>query len=234
MHAPVRPTTSVEDYVKAIYKAREWHREPVTTSVLAAWFGVAAPSVSDMVRKLADRGLVDHVPYKPIELTERGRLLAMRMVRRHRLIETYLVRELGYTWDEVHDEAEVLEHAVSDTFLDRIAHRLGDPRHDPHGDPIPGADGAVALPAAVPLPDLPPGLPPDRPGTVVRVSDADPGVLRALSVYGIGPGTSVRRLASEPGPVRVDVDGAGAREIPVALARAVWVEPPAPDHDHET
>ena len=142
------PSSSIEDYVKVIYSYTEWQDKPITSSQLALRLGVANSSVSEMVRKLKDQGLVDHQPYSAIRLTPEGMRLALSMVRRHRLIETYLVEELGYSWDEVHDEAEMLEHAVSDTFIERMAAKLGHPERDPHGDPIPAADGTVELPHA--------------------------------------------------------------------------------------
>ena len=132
------PSSSIEDYVKVIYSFTEWQDKPITSSQLAQRLGVANSSVSEMVRKLKDQGLVDHQPYSAITLTRDGVRLALSMVRRHRLIETYLVQELGYRWDEVHDEAELLEHAVSDTFIERMAAKLGNPVRDPHGDPDPG------------------------------------------------------------------------------------------------
>ncbi|MFF2773189.1 iron dependent repressor, metal binding and dimerization domain protein, partial [Streptomyces bacillaris] len=138
--------------------------------------------MSDGIRRLADQGLVVHEPYGAIELTEDGRRGAVAMVRRHRLIETFLVEELGYGWDEVHDEAEVLEHAVSDGLVDRIDRRLGFPARDPHGDPIPTADGTPRRPEAVPLLNAETGVP----LTVLRISDADPAVLRYLGERGIG------------------------------------------------
>ena len=140
------PSSSIEDYVKVIYGFTEWQDKPITYSQLAQSLGVANSSVSEMVRKLKDQGLVDHKPYSAITLTDSGVRLALSMVRRHRLIETYLVQEFGYSWDEVHDEAELLEHAVSDTFIERMATKLGNPQRDPHGDPIPAADGTVLLP----------------------------------------------------------------------------------------
>jgi DtxR family Mn-dependent transcriptional regulator len=126
--------TAVEDYLKVIYAHTEWQPEPMTSSQLAARLMLAPSSVTEMIKKLAARGLVEHVPYGAITLTSEGRKQALRMVRRHRVIETWLVRELGYGWDEVHDEAEVLEHAISDRLLDAIDDLLGRPSADPHGD----------------------------------------------------------------------------------------------------
>src|SRR5699024_5087936 len=175
-----KTTVAAENYVKIIYAAQEWHPAPVTTSTLATRLGVGAPSVSEMVRRLRDQGLVTHEPYGPVALTDDGRALALRMLRRHRLIETFLVAELGYTWDEVHDEAEQLEHVISDRMLDRMSAALGHPTRDPHGDPIPTADGTVDQPDAVPMGDIEAG----EVGRVARLSDADPDLLRYLGDEG--------------------------------------------------
>lgn len=171
--------TAIEDYVKVIYAHTEWQPEPITTGALAAKLGLAASSVTEMVKKLVAQGLASHEPYGAVELTPDGLALALRMVRRHRLIETWLVDHVGYSWDEVHDEAEVLEHAVSDRLLAALDAQLGHPTRDPHGDPIPQADGRVPLRPAVLLADAPDG------GVVVRVSDRDPLLLRHLEAEGI-------------------------------------------------
>src|SRR3954468_13227920 len=141
-------TTVAQDYLKTIWSAQEWSPDKVSTKLLAERIGVSASTASESIRRLADQGLVDHEKYGAVTLTERGRLAALAVVRRHRLLETFLVRELGYGWDEVHDEAEILEHAVSDRMLDRIDAKLGYPTRDPHGDPIPAADGEVPTPPA--------------------------------------------------------------------------------------
>lgn len=159
----------------------------MTSSQLAARLGLAPSSITEMVRKLSLQGLVEHARYGAIVLTPRGRTEALRMVRRHRLIETWLVREFGYGWDEVHDEAEVLEHALSDRLLDAIDARLGHPTADPHGDPIPAADGSVPALTGVLASSLSPG----NVAHIVRISDRDPAVLRRLAEAGIGIGTSV-------------------------------------------
>jgi DtxR family Mn-dependent transcriptional regulator len=170
--------TAIEDYVKVIYAHTEWQPEPITTGALAARLGLAASSVTEMVKKLVAQGLVAHEPYGAIELTPDGTALALRMIRRHRLIETWLVNHIGYTWDEVHDEAEVLEHAMSDRLLDAIDAQLGHPVRDPHGDPIPAPDGAVQRPSARLLADC-------EGGRVARISDRDPLLLRHLEAEGI-------------------------------------------------
>jgi DtxR family transcriptional regulator, Mn-dependent transcriptional regulator len=176
---PGTTPTAMEDYVKVIYAHTEWQSQAITTNALAARLGLAASSVTEMVKKLTAQGLAHHEPYGAIELTERGRALALTMVRRHRLIETWLVERFGYRWDEVHDEAEVLEHAMSDRLLDAIDEQLGRPARDPHGDPIPAADGTLVLPEAVVLAEAASG------GRVVRISDRDPLLLRHLAAEGI-------------------------------------------------
>ena len=153
----------------------------VSTKLLAERIGVSASTASESIRKLADQGLVDHEKYGAVTLTDAGRAAALAMVRRHRLMETFLVRELGYSWDEVHDEAEVLEHAVSDRMLARIDAKLGHPTRDPHGDPIPAADGHVPSPDARQLSVCRDG----DTGVVARISDADPEMLRYFDTVGI-------------------------------------------------
>src|SRR3982750_441989 len=149
-------TRSVEDYLKAIYQLSPQGR-PASTSEIAQLLALSHPSVTGMVKRLSEHGLLEHVPYRGVQLTEEGRRAALRMVRRHRLIEAYLVEFLGYSWDAVHDEAERLEHAVSDTLVERMATSLGHPNADPHGDPIPAADGSIEELACTPLSDVPVG-----------------------------------------------------------------------------
>ncbi|WP_433733065.1 metal-dependent transcriptional regulator [Nocardia sp. CA-129566] len=180
-------TSVAQDYLKVIWTAREWSQEKVSTKLLAERIGVSASTVSEAVRKLADQGLVEHARYGSITLTEHGRRAAVAMVRRHRLIETFLVNELGYGWDEVHDEAEVLEHAVSELLMARIDAKLGYPDRDPHGDPIPSADGAVPTPPARQLSDFRAG----ESGHVARISDADPDMLRYFDSVGIALDTPI-------------------------------------------
>src|SRR5918993_593194 len=149
-------TRSVEDYLKAIYQLSPEGR-PASTSEIANLLALSAPSVTGMVKRLSEHGLLEHIPYRGVQLTEEGRRAALRMVRRHRLIEAYLVEFLGYSWDTVHDEAERLEHAVSDTLVERMATALGHPTVDPHGDPIPTEDGSIDEPDFVRLADVSPG-----------------------------------------------------------------------------
>ena len=177
-------SASTQNYLKAIWSLEEWSNMPATASALAERMGLRASSVSDGLKRLAAADLIEHQRYGTIELTELGRTYAVAMIRRHRLIETFLVETLGYTWDRVHDEAEVLEHAVSDFMIERIDTVLGHPSRDPHGDPIPDASG--------PLSQCEPGE------TVVleRINDSDPKLLRYLSEHGFTPGA---HLAIEEG-----------------------------------
>lgn len=178
---------AADDYLKTVYAHTEWQDAPITPSVLAAKLGIAPSSVTEMVKKLAAAGLVSHVPYGAVRLTEAGTKRALAMVRRHRLVETWLVQEFDYGWDEVHDEAEVLEHTISDRLLEGIDARLGRPRFDPHGDAIPDAEGRIDRAPFVLLADAPVG----HIGRVLRVSDQDPEVLRAVEAAGIAVGVEV-------------------------------------------
>src|SRR3954466_6955795 len=180
-----------QDYLKVIWTAQEWSVDKVSTKMLAERIGVSASTASESIRKLADQGLVDHEKYGAVTLTAAGRQAALAMVRRHRLMETVLVCELGYSWDEVHDEAEVLEHAVSDRMLDRIDAKLGHPTRDPHGDPIPAADGQVPTPDARQLSVCQNG----DAGTVARISDSDPEMLRYFDSVGISLDSRLQVLA---------------------------------------
>ena len=223
------PSSSIEDYVKVIYGFTEWQDKPITSSQLAQRLGVANSSVSEMVRKLKDQGLVDHKPYSAITLTPAGIRLALSMVRRHRLIETYLVQELGYSWDEVHDEAELLEHAVSDTFIERMAAKLGDPQRDPHGDPIPTADGVVLMPEAQLLGELDPG----HTGRITRISDDNPDLLRYLAAENIDLDAEVEVMGRKPfgGALVVRINNAGrTRDYDLAdeITAALWVHTDQP------
>ncbi|WP_105566654.1 metal-dependent transcriptional regulator [Microbacterium halophytorum] len=185
---------AIDDYLKTIYAHTEWQDDPITPSVLAASLGVAPSSVTEMVKKLAKQGLVVHEPYRAVRLSEAGEKRALEMTRRHRLIETWLVREFDYAWDEVHDEAEILEHAISDRLLEKIDDRLGRPRFDPHGDAIPDAAGHVAREPFVLLAEATEG----HAGRVLRVSDRDPELLRAIEAAGLAVGATHR--AGDPVP----------------------------------
>ncbi|MCM3780849.1 metal-dependent transcriptional regulator [Microbacterium hydrocarbonoxydans] len=204
---------AADDYLKTVYAHTEWQDAPITPSVLAAKLGIAPSSVTEMVKKLAAAGLVSHVPYGAVRLTDAGTRRALAMVRRHRLIETWLVQEFGYGWDEVHDEAEVLEHTISDRLLEGIDERLGRPRFDPHGDAIPDADGNVDREPFVLLADAPAG----HTGRVLRVDDRDPELLRALDALGLVVAATVETTASG-----IRLDGADV-ELPDGAADVVWL-----------
>ena len=197
-------TRSVEDYLKAIYRLTPEGRT-AGTSEIASLLELAPASVSGMVKRLSEHGLLEHVPYKGVQLTEEGRRAALRTIRRHRLIEAYLVAFLGYTWDTVHDEAERLEHAVSDQLVERMASVLGHPSVDPHGDPIPDVDGAIHEPASTPLSDLPEGIPVE----LRRVDESDPERLRYIASIGLQPGARVLVVDRQPfdGPITIEVEG---------------------------
>ncbi|HWA57782.1 MAG TPA: metal-dependent transcriptional regulator [Gemmatimonadales bacterium] len=211
-------TRSAEDYLKAIYHLTTVGT-PATTTDLAQALDLAPASVSGMLRRLAEQGLVDHEPYRGVTLAREGRRIALRMLRRHRLIEAYLVAHLGYSWDTVHDEAERLEHAVSDTLVERMAKVLGNPQVDPHGDPIPGPDGSLAEVVYVPLADLAVG----DAAEIRRVNTSQADRLRYLGATGLTPGTRISLVSREPfqGPLRVRV---GDREQVIGheLAEMVW------------
>lgn len=189
-----RLSVSTQNYLKAIWTLQEWSHAPVTSSTLAAKVGVKLSTASDAVRKLTEQGLIEHARYGAVSLTAQGRAHALAMVRRHRLIEAFLVQALGYRWDQVHDEAETLEHAVSDFMIDRIDAHLGHPTRDPHGDPIPSADGTVEMPEAVLLSQISPG----SRVRVERISDADTGLLQFFADRGIGVGSVVEVRAGAP------------------------------------
>jgi DtxR family Mn-dependent transcriptional regulator len=197
-------TRSVEDYLKAIYQLAATGGT-VGTSGIAQRLELSAPSVSAMVKRLSEQRLVEHVPYRGVVLTEEGRRIALRMLRRHRLIEAYLVARLGYTWDTVHEEAERLEHAVSDTLVERMAAALGNPGFDPHGDPIPTAEGALPEQRCVPLAEVAVG----DTVRIARVDEREPERLRYIASFGLQPGAEVTVLDHQPfrGPITVRTHG---------------------------
>ncbi len=184
---------AVEDYVKHIYKLSSEDRK-ATTKELADRMALGQGTVSGMLKQLAARGLVEHKPYKGVELTDRGRRLAVRMIRRHRLIELFLVEKLGYAWHEVDDDAERLEHAVSDRLVERIDKLLGHPDVDPHGAPIPTASGQVASQDFRVLAELGPG----EAGVIRRVADSDPQFLEFLHDRGLHLNERVEVVATGP------------------------------------
>ena len=219
----------VEDYLKAIYDL-ERVGDPATTNDIAVRLAISPASVSGMVRRLADQGLITHEPYRGVRLTTGGRHAALRTLRRHRILECYLTEVLGYPWDRVHEEAERLEHAASEELIERMAAALGDPVQDPHGAPIPTRDGRVEEARLRSLAEVSPG---ER-LRVRRVEDEDAERLRYLAELGIRPGARVRILDKAPfdGPITLWVDEAGggaARAIGVTLAAQVFVEVAAPE-----
>jgi DtxR family Mn-dependent transcriptional regulator len=217
-------SSAVEDYAKAIY-ALETRGEgaAVSTNAIAERLGVTAASASNMVKKLDTLGLVRHVPYRGVQLTPDGVKVALEVIRHHRLLELYLAETLGVPWDRVHDEAEVLEHVLSEELEELIAAKLGHPTHDPHGDPIPSRDLEIEEGSSTMLQELEPGTS----GVFVRVSDSDPAMLRYLADRGIRPGASFTVVDKQPfdGPVFARFgDDPDVHIIGGALARAMRVE----------
>ena|SRR5947209_12625824 len=214
-------TSAVEDYAKAIYALETRAGSAVSTNALAERLGVTAASASSMVKKLAEMGLVAHEPYRGVRLTPKGVKVALEVLRHHRLLEVYLAVELGVPWDRVHDEAEVLEHVLSEELEEIIAAKLGHPTHDPHGDPIPTADGRIEELATEALSDAEPGVR----GRFVRVSDSDPEMLRYLAARGIAPGDDFEVIEKQPfdGPLFARF-GDEVHVLGGALARAMRVE----------
>jgi DtxR family transcriptional regulator, Mn-dependent transcriptional regulator len=212
---------AVQDYAKAIYALELREGEAVSTNALADRLGVTAASASGMVKRLDELGLVEHQPYRGVSLTENGRRVALEVMRHHRLLELYLVKSLGVPWDRVHQEAEVLEHVLSEELEDLIAAKLGDPTHDPHGDPIPTRDLTIEEGSTVSLQTLEVG---DR-GTFTRVSDSDPEMLRFLAERGIAPGDRLEVVEKQPfdGPLFV-LFGDHVHVLGGALAQAMRVE----------
>jgi DtxR family transcriptional regulator, Mn-dependent transcriptional regulator len=211
----------IQDYAKAVYVLETRSGTAVSTNDLAGRLGLTAGSVSAMIRKLSELGLIEHEPYRGVRLTERGREVALEVLRHHRLIELFLAEELGMPWDRVHAEAEVLEHVISEELEQLIAARLGDPTVDPHGDPIPSARFEIDERPTRSLDELAPGAV----GRFVRVSDSEPAMLRYLSEQGIELGDVIKVARRQPfgGPVFVRI---GEREEPIGgdLARAMRIE----------
>ena len=216
---------AVEDYLKAIFHLSGGERGTAGTSAVAERLGVTAGSVTGMLKRLAEQGFVEHVPYYGAKLTDSGMERAVATIRRHRIIELFLVEVLGYAWDEVHEEAEALEHTASARLVDRMSEVLGAPESDPHGAPIPSADGSFHE-------ERYPSLAEIEPGTRVvlrRVSDEDAEALRYLAGMRMLPGTEVEVLERAPfeGPLRVRVGGAGGAEQVIGrrFAATLQVEP---------
>ena len=221
MATPDSISAAIQDYAKAVYALESRGGAAVSTNDLAERLGVTAGSVSSMVRKLSEVGLVEHVPYHGVRLTEEGRRVALEVLRHHRLLELFLAEELGMPWDRVHAEAEVLEHVISEDLEQLIAARLGNPTVDPHGDPIPTAEFEIEERVTRSLDELPVGTR----GCFVRVSDSDPEMLRFLAERGIAPGDELEVIDKQPfdGPLFVQF-GEDVHVLGGGLARAMRVE----------
>ena len=225
---------AIEDYSKAIYTLETRTDEPVSTNALAERLALTTGSVSGMLKKLDELGLISHVPYRGVRLTPDGRKIALEVIRHHRLLELYLAEALNMPWDRVHDEAEVLEHVLSDELEELIAAKLGNPTIDPHGDPIPNADLEIEEHPTCSLESLAPG----EGGVFVRISDSDPEMLRYLASQGIRPGLRVQVLERQPfgGPLVVQV-GARKRTLGGELSLAMRVDmqraPKSPVVEHD-
>jgi DtxR family Mn-dependent transcriptional regulator len=219
---PAGNTEAIEDYAKTIHALARRSGEPVGTSALAERLGVSPGTVTAMLKRMAELGLVEHRPYHGVELTEAGERVALEVIRHHRLIEAYLAEALGMPWDRVHDEAEVLEHYISEELEERMAVALGNPSHDPHGDPIPDRELTVTGEDGVSLAELEPG----ESGTFCRVSDADSEMLRYLDTRGIRPGVELRLRGREPfdGPLLVEAAG-DQHALGLRIAAAIRVTP---------
>ncbi|MEZ4668533.1 MAG: metal-dependent transcriptional regulator [Anaerolineae bacterium] len=212
---------SVQDFLKAVYSLQQ-DSERVSTNALAEVLTVAAPSVTDMAQRLVAADLIDYERYKGVRLTSSGEALALKIVRRHRLIELYLVKELGYKLQEVHEEAEHLEHAVSDRFIEALATKLGQPERDPHGDPIPAADGTITEREAYPLTEWPL----NTAAAVSRIRAENPDMLQHILDRGFKLQAHVEVLSRDPfeGPLMAMVDGK-MRVVGYHVATCIMVEP---------
>lgn len=214
---------SVEDYLKTIYQITE-HAEDAATSEIASRLGIAPASVTGMVKRMAEQGLLEHERYHGVQLTDEGRQAALAVMRRHRILETYLITKLGYDWAGVHDEAERLEHAVSDDLIERMAFALGNPKYDPHGAPIPTREGEIEKPSLVPLTAL--GVN-DR-AIVRQVGDDDSERLRYLKTLGLTPMTPISVIDRKPfgGPITIRVGTLITQDqvIGPELAECLFVE----------
>jgi DtxR family Mn-dependent transcriptional regulator len=220
--ARTRPSQAIQDYAKAIYALqRREDGHPVGTNDLAERLSVTPASVSAMLKKLAERDLVEHVPYKGVLLTPAGTRVALEVMRHHRLLELYLAEHLGVPWDRVHEEAEALEHVISEDLEARIAAKLGEPTHDPHGDPIPSVDLEIDEGSSRSLDTLEAGAT----GRFVRISDSDPEMLRYLDARGVRLGDELEVVDRQPfgGPLTVRF-GDRLLTLGGGLARAMRVE----------
>jgi DtxR family Mn-dependent transcriptional regulator len=212
---------SVEDYIKAIYKAHAENGN-VATQELADRLGVSPPAVSKMMHRLVELRLISHTPYQGVKLTRAGDKMALEIIRHHRLLELYLVQAMGYSWDSVHEEAERLEHHISEEFEDRIDRLLGHPSTCPHGDPIPTRSGAIARTSnrSLAQQQIPEQL------IIRRVSDADAELLRHFQTLGVTPGTAIEFVKQEPfeGPLILKIGGKFIQLTPHA-AKQIFVDP---------
>lgn len=224
MTEPHMQSKSVEDFLKAVFTLQQ-QTERVSTNTLRDALNITAPSVTDMAQRLVAAGLVDYQKYRGVVLTDAGRDIALKVIRRHRLIELYLVRELGYALREVHAEAERLEHAVSDHFVEALARKLGDPELDPHGDPIPSAEGVIAQLELRPLSEIETGIE----ATIARLKTSDPQMLQHMLDRGFILEARVKVVERDPfdGPLTVRIDGK-RRVIGHQVAENVLV---SSDHD---
>jgi len=212
-------TEAIQDYLKVIYKVEETGAE-VTTNAIAERLQVTQPSVTGMVKKLSEMNLISYTPYQSVRLTESGRKIALEVIRHHRLLELYLAKAMGYSWDRVHEEAEKLEHVISEEFEEKMAEMLGQPTSDPHGAPIPAKDGSMVLSKLLKLTAIPAG----QKVVVKQVSDKDPEKLRYLSRIGIHPEVELTVIEQVPfdGPLLVKI-GAEQHYLSLALTDGIFV-----------
>lgn len=216
----VQPSSSVGDYLKAIWEVAG--SGAASTKDVAGRLSISSASVTNMFGRLQEMGLVEYERYRGASLTQRGRVEALRLVRRHRLIETFLMEHLGYSWQDVHEEAERLEHAVSDRFTERLAELLGHPGRDPHGDLIPSADGTLAPESSIPLSEAGVG----QRVRIVKIGDESAPVLNHLGERGLTPGRtlSVKEIRGLDGLVTVEDEGGEEYPLGESLARAIFVQ----------
>ncbi len=222
------PSSTVEDYLKQLYLAQSASDGAMMpTGQLAARMGVVPGTATSMVKALADSGLVEYESRQGARLTARGEQLALHVLRRHRLVELFLVKALGLDWSEVHEEADRLEHAISDRVLERMDALLGYPAVDPHGDPIPSSKGHLEEPARMSLADCPPG----RPERLIRILDQTPSFLRFAECHGLVPGAEVVVLDRDAPAEAVRIQVGDGREVALGAAAAakILVEPPGSD-----
>jgi DtxR family Mn-dependent transcriptional regulator len=215
---------SEEDYLKAIYGLSDGG-DPASTSAIAGHLDIQPASVTGMVKRMAEAGLVEHVPYRGVRLTERGTREALRVLRRHRILETYLCERLGYSWEDVHDEAERLEHAASDRLIEKMARAMGSPSHDPHGAPIPTRAGDIEWTDPATLSDAQPG----QRLRIRAVRDEDSDVLRSMAAEGLVPGARVIVSEEQDSDAVVAISLSGGEEdvqsVQTELARKIYVVP---------